>query len=57
MRHTGWDTNGVRYRSGTLTELDTRRVGHIQSGIHKLGCIRSGTRNGIHSELDKLGVG
>ena len=51
---TGWDTNGVGYRSGALPELDTRVVGHlqVQSGIHKLRCSRSGTLNEIHTEWD-----
>ena len=63
--YTGWDTNGVGYKSGALPELDTREMGHlqVQSGIHKLRCSRSGTLNEIHTEwgytleFDTLGLG
>ena len=54
MDYTELDTNGVRYSIGTLTELDTHGVGHIQSMIHKLGCIWSETQNEIPTDWDTV---
>ena len=42
MGHTQSGTHGVRYKSGTLTELNTNGVGY--------------TRNGISTEWDIHGV-
>ena len=52
-------THGVRYKSGTHTELDPHGMGYTRSGIHMEWNTHGvgHTRCGIDTEWDTHGVG